>query len=172
MQIKRLSRSYAQLVGLMQERAQMEERFYEKIHFLTEESQQNHGEYLDGKFRNIQSYLDWNEFDIVQFCKRIFEDSLVREEDEPKASQIKTGIPYSKLGKLQRERDSQFKHIVSKSPIVMTKPAGINGKFTKSFELENKSSITNGVATIPETMGFSNQPPEDIRGVLYKCRSC
>lgn len=142
-----------------------EERFYEKIHFLTEESQQNHRGYLDGQFRNMQSYLDWNGFDIVQFCKRIFEDSLVREEDEPKASQIKTGTPYSKLGKLQTERDSQFKHVVSKPPIVMTKPAGINGELTKSFELGNKSLITNGVATIPETTGSSNQPPEDIRGV-------
>jgi hypothetical protein len=35
----------------------------------------------------MRSYLDWNGFDIVQFCKRMFEDSLVQEEDERKPSQ-------------------------------------------------------------------------------------
>lgn len=142
-----------------------EEQFYGKVHYLTEESQQNHGEYFDGQFRNMQSYLDWKGFDFVQFCKRIFEESLVQEEDEPKASDFKTGTHYSKLGKLQRGRDSQFKHVVSKPPIVMTKPAGINGELTKSFESGNKSLITNGVAAVPEATGSPSQPPEDIKGV-------
>ena len=46
----------------------------------------------------------------------------------------------------------------------MTEPASINGELAKSFELENKILITNRVAIIPETMGFSNQPSEDIKG--------
>jgi len=46
----------------------------------------------------------------------------------------------------------------------MTEPASINGELTKSFELENKILITNRVVIIPETMGFLNQPYEDIRG--------
>lgn len=139
-----------------------EEQFYGKMHYLTDESQQNHRGHLYGQFRNIQSYLDWNGFDIVQFCKRMFEDSLGQEDDEPKASQVQTETPYSKLGKLHRERDSQFKH-VPKPPAVMKKPAGINGELTKSFELGNKSLITNGVTATPETMDSSSQPPEDIR---------
>lgn len=141
-----------------------EEQFYGKTHYLTEESEQNHGEYFYGKFRNMQSYLDWKGFDFVQFCKRIFEESLVQEEDESKPLLVKTGAHYSKLGKPQRGRDSQFKH-VSKPPIVMTKPAGINGELTKSFESGNKSLITNGVAAVPEATGFPSQPPEDIIGV-------
>lgn len=142
-----------------------EEQFYGKIHYLTDESQQNHGAHLDRQFRNMRSYLDWNGFDIVQFCKRMFEDSLVQEEDEPKPSQVKTGTPYSKLGKLQRERDSQSKHVVPKPPAVMKKPAGINGELTKSFELGNKSLITNKVAATPETMDSLSHPPEDVRVV-------
>ena len=57
-------------------------------------------------------------------------------------SQIKTETPYSKWRKLQGEKDSQFKHAVSKPPIVMTEPAGMNGELIESFELGNKILIT------------------------------
>ena len=44
----------------------------------------------------------------------------------------------------------------------MTKPAGINIKLTKSFELGNNRLITNGVAAIPKTIGSSSQHNKDI----------
>ena len=101
-----------------------------------------------------------------QFCKRLIElaDDIGISVAVTKASQIKTETHYSKWGKLQTERDSQFKRGVSKPPIVMTEPASINGELTKSFELENQILITNRVAIIPETRGSSNQPSVDIRG--------
>lgn len=78
---------------------------------------------------------------------------------------VKTGTSYSKLGKLQRDIDSQSKHVVPKPPAVMKNPAGINDELTKSFELGNKSLITNEVAATPETMDSLSQPPEDVRVV-------
>ena len=81
---------------------------------------------------------------------------------------FKTRTPYSKLGKLQRDRDSQSKHVVPKPPAVMRKPAGINDELTKSFELRNKSLITNEVAATPEIMDSLSQTPKDVR-VVNKC---
>lgn len=79
-----------------------EEKFYGKIHYLTYESQQNHGGHLDGQFKNMQSYLDYG----LQWSFRHLHQY------HSSHSRFQHLHQYHSEGKLQRERHSQFKHLV------------------------------------------------------------